>query len=124
MNISIPVGAGELYDKISILEIKSERISDEAKLAYVRNELAALRNVAAGIPVDKALYAELKEMNERLWDIEDAIREEEARQSFGEKFIQLARSVYVTNDRRAEIKRLINLASDSDIVEVKSYKGA
>ncbi|MDR3401423.1 MAG: DUF6165 family protein [Chthoniobacter sp.] len=124
MNISIPVGAGELYDKISILEIKSERISNEAKLAYVRNELAALRNVAAGIPVDKALYAELKEMNERLWDIEDAIREEEARQSFGEKFIQLARSVYVTNDRRAEIKRLINLASDSDIVEVKSYKGA
>ena len=123
MKISIPVGLGELYDKISVLEIKSEKITDKEKLAYVNEELSALRETAKQFPVDPALYAELKEVNSRLWEIEDAIRIEESKKDFGEKFIELARSVYVTNDRRAEIKKQINLASGSDIVEVKSYKG-
>jgi len=123
MKISIPVGLGELYDKISVLEIKSEKITDKEKLAYVNEELSALRETAKQFPVDPALYAELKEVNSRLWEIEDAIRIEESKKDFGEKFIELARSVYTTNDRRAEIKRQINLASGSDIVEVKSYKG-
>jgi hypothetical protein len=122
MKISIPVGLGELYDKISVLEIKSEKITDEAKLKFVREELSQLKEIAAQYPVDAALYTELKDVNGRLWDIEDAIRVEESHQSFGEEFIRLARSVYVTNDRRAEIKREINMASGSDIVEVKSYK--
>ena len=123
MKISIPVGLGELYDKISVLEIKSEKITDKEKLAYVNEELSALRETAKQFPVDPALYAELKDVNSRLWEIEDAIRIEESKKDFGEKFIELARSVYVTNDRRAEIKKQINLASGSDIVEVKSYKG-
>jgi hypothetical protein len=123
MNVSIPVGIGELYDKISVLEIKSERITDEAKLTYVREELALLRKTAAEFPIDPSLYAELKKVNAGLWDIEDAIRMEESKKTFGEKFIGLARSVYVQNDQRAEIKRQINLASGSDIMEVKSYKG-
>jgi hypothetical protein len=123
MKISIPVGLGELYDKISVLEIKSEKITDKEKLAYVNEELSALRETAKQFPVDPALYAELKDVNSRLWEIEDAIRVEESKKDFGEKFIGLARSVYVTNDRRAEIKKQINLASGSDIVEVKSYKG-
>jgi len=123
MKISIPVGLGELYDKISVLEIKSEKITDTEKLAYVNEELSALRETAKQFPVDLTLYAELKDVNSRLWEIEDAIRIEESKKDFGEKFIKLARSVYVTNDRRAEIKKQINLASGSDIVEVKSYKG-
>jgi hypothetical protein len=122
MKISIPVGLGELYDKISVLEIKSEKITDKVKLAYVHEELSLLKETAAQYPVDGALYAELKDVNARLWDIEDAIRVEESRQAFGEEFVRLARSVYVTNDRRAELKRQINMASGSDIVEVKSYK--
>ena len=123
MKISTPIGLGELYDKISILEIKSERISDETKLVYVRDELLLLQTIAKQFPIDPALYAELKNVNVRLWDVEDAIRIEDSHQEFGEKFIQLARSVYVMNDQRAEIKKRINLASGSDIVEMKSYKG-
>jgi len=121
MQISIPVGLGELYDKISILEIKSERITDEAKLKNVRTELSLLKEEAAKFPINAVLYAELKNVNARLWDIEDAIRAEESRKAFGEEFIRLARSVYVENDRRAAIKQKINLASGSDIVEEKQY---
>ena len=123
MKISVPVGVGELYDKISVLEIKSEKITDEAKLVHVRRELSLLKETAAQFPIDEALYTNLKKVNLRLWDIEDAIRVEESRHDFGEKFIQLARSVYASNDERSKIKREINLASGSDIVEVKSYKG-
>jgi hypothetical protein len=123
MKISTPIGLGELYDKISILEIKSERISDGTKLVYVREELSLLQATAKQFPIDAALYAELKNVNVRLWDVEDAIRIEDSHQEFGEKFIQLARSVYVMNDQRAVIKKRINLASGSDIVEMKSYKG-
>ena len=123
MQISVPVGLGELYDKISILEIKSERITEAAKLANVRKELDLLKAAAARFPIDAALYGQLKEVNMRLWDIEDAIRIEESNRRFGEEFVRLARSIYKENDRRSEIKHRINTAAGSEIVEEKLYKG-
>lgn len=121
MNVLIPVGIGELYDKISILEIKSEKVTDPEKLVHVHKELALLKDAAAKFPVDSTLYAELKDVNDQLWEIEIDIRAEEANKRFGEAFIRLAWSVSTLNDRRAEIKRTINLASGSDIVEVKQH---
>ncbi len=123
--ISVPVSFGELLDKISILQIKSERMTDAAKLTNVRNELSALETTwmahpAAGKDVVR-LRAELKAVNERLWDIEDEIRVQEKAQAFGEEFVRLARSVYVENDTRARIKKGINLALGSAYVEEKSY---
>ena len=124
--ISVPVSFGELLDKISILQIKSERMTDEDKLANVRKELAALENTwmahpAAGRDIAR-LRAELKAVNERLWDIEDRIRLKERDQAFDDEFIQLARSVYFENDERARVKKEINLALGSAYVEEKSYQ--
>jgi len=124
--ISVPVSFGELLDKIAILQIKSERMSDPDKLANVRNELAALENTwmvhpAAGHDIVR-LRADLKAVNERLWVIEDDIRIKEKAQSFDDGFIQLARSVYFENDTRARIKKDINLALGSSYVEEKSYE--
>ena len=123
--ILVEVGAGELIDKITILHIKRERIGDPAKLASVARELAALepsRSVLLGeFPAVAALEAELKRVNEALWQIEDSIRECEARQDFGPKFVALARAVYQNNDKRAEIKKTINILSNASIVEEKSY---
>lgn len=119
-----PVSWGELLDKITILEIKRERIPDGAARANVERELAALMEIGGEVlwqPAVAALFAELKSVNEGLWEIEDAIRQEEARSRFGAEFIQLARSVYLWNDRRAALKRQINLALESDLVEEKSY---
>jgi hypothetical protein len=121
MNILTPVGPGELYDKISILEIKSEKITDEQKLALVRYELSELQKVAQPHPVDAALYAKLKDINLKIWAVEDDIRTEEKKQAFGEEFVGLARSVYILNDQRAMIKKEINLRLGSDIVEVKGH---
>ncbi len=121
MQIIIPVGCGELYDKISILEIKAERITDAEKLGFVETELKELKEVASHHPVDSVLYQELKKINETLWDIEDAIREQEAAGTFSAEFIELARSVYKSNDLRAALKKKINLQTGSTIVEVKSY---
>lgn len=123
--ILVPVSFGELLDKIAILQIKSERMSDEAKLANVRKELDALdatwaRHPASQIDITE-LRAKLKAVNERLWVIEDDIREKERAQAFDEGFIRLARSVYFENDERARIKREINLALGSAYVEEKSY---
>jgi hypothetical protein len=124
--ISVPVSYGELLDKIAILQIKSERMSDPAKLANVRNELDALETswmahsaASQDIP---ALRAQLKTVNERLWVIEDDIRIREKAQDFGPEFIRLARAVYFENDERARIKRDINLALGSQLVEEKSYQ--
>lgn len=123
--ITIEVSPGELLDKISILEIKSERISDPGQLANIRYELkhlqGSLADRFAGNAVIVRLMGELKAVNEKLWDIEDDIRDCESRKDFGETFVQLARSVYLTNDRRAEIKREINTLCGSAIVEEKSY---
>ena len=123
--IRVPISAGELIDKITILEIKSERIDDPTKLANVQKELGLLnktwakhRHVAPDIETQKGI---LKEINERLWEIEDEIRLLEAEKDFGDRFVELARGVYVTNDRRSEIKKTINEALGSEITEEKSY---
>ncbi|PJK10138.1 hypothetical protein CO614_02465 [Lysobacteraceae bacterium NML120232] len=124
--ISVPVSFGELLDKIAILEIKSERMRDEAKLANVRTELAALNKTWGAHPASaqdiSQLRAALKAVNERLWVIEDDIRLKEKAQAFDEAFIKLARSVYFENDERARIKKEINLALGSTYVEEKSYE--
>ena len=124
--ILVPVAFGELLDKISILQIKSERISDEGKLANVRAELSALESTWMAHPAggkDVAqLRADLKAVNEELWDIEDTIRLQDKAGDFGPTFVELARSVYLRNDERARIKKAINLALGSVYVEEKSYK--
>ena len=123
--ITIPVAPGELLDKLSILDIKSERIADPAKLDNVRRERALLEDVWRSAPEAETdvsdARARLKAVNEALWEIEDAIRECEARGDFGERFVELARSVYLRNDERAAIKREINERLGSTIVEEKSY---
>jgi len=124
--ILIPISPGELLDKITILEIKSARITSSEKLANVNRELGMLNQVwDDAVDEDEALQqmrAELKSINEALWDIEDDIRDEEREKRFTERFIELARSVYVTNDQRADVKKRINLHLKSDIVEEKSYQ--
>ncbi|MEO6263510.1 MAG: DUF6165 family protein [Luteimonas sp.] len=124
--ILVPVSFGELLDKIAILQIKSERMTDPAKLANVRNELSALEKMwmvhpAAGGDIVE-LRAQLKAVNERLWVIEDDIRIKEEAQEFDDEFVRLARSVYFENDERARIKKGINLALGSAYVEEKSYQ--
>jgi hypothetical protein len=125
--IAIPGGAGELIDKITILEIKAQRIVDEAKLRNVAVELQLLRDTqdreAINHPRLEALKSDLAAVNARLWDVEDEIRICEKKAEFGPRFIELARAVYQTNDRRAALKREINLLFDSAIVEEKSYAG-
>ncbi len=124
--ILVPVSFGELLDKIAILQIKSERMQDAAKLANVRNELSALEKTWMAHPAASAdivrLRAELKAVNERLWEIEDDIRVQEKAQAFDAGFVKLARSVYFENDERARIKREINTALGSAYVEEKSYE--
>ena len=126
MQLQVPVSVGEVVDKITILQIKLAHISDAAKRANIQNELDALLPLVAGdaFTTDQmqGLMAELKSVNEALWDIEDDIREKEAAKSFDDEFIRLARAVYVTNDKRAEIKKQINLATGSALVEEKSYE--
>ena len=124
--ISVPVSFGELLDKIAILQIKTERMRDAAKVANVRRELDALESSWSAHPASHsdiaALRAQLKAVNERLWVIEDDIRICEKNQDFGAEFVRLARAVYFENDERARIKRDINLALGSQLVEEKSYE--
>jgi hypothetical protein len=121
---SVPVSWGELLDKITILEIKDQRIPDPAAHAHVAKELAALSTIAgavlarADIP---PLLAELRQVNEQLWAIEDAIRLKEAHHRFGSGFVRLARAIYRRNDERAAIKRAINERLGSELIEEKSY---
>lgn len=124
MLVSTPISVGELLDKITILEIKKERIHDALKLAHINKELEALVDIVEKQELSKTpeLFDALKKVNEELWEIEDNIRLCEKAQDFSERFVELARSVYVTNDKRAEIKREINMLTDSDFVEVKSYE--
>ncbi len=125
-DIQVPISPGELLDKITILQIKSERIQDSTKVANVKVELDSLSNVwRQSVPSDttiEALTKELKAINEKLWVIEDNIRDEERNKQFGERFIELARSVYVINDDRANAKKKVNLHLNSSIVEEKSYQ--
>lgn len=124
MQLMIPVAVGELFDKISILEIKQERITDENKLKYVNTELCLLKKVVNDslINVDKSLYDELKAVNERLWDTEDLIREKEESESFDEELVRLARADAIFNDKRFLVKKKINEYCGSSIIEQKSYK--
>ena len=123
-DILVPISPGELIDKITILRIKVARITDPSKLANVKMELEALERVwqECGLPITQVEARGLQDVNTRLWDIEDRIRDEERAQTFGGEFIALARSVYVENDERAALKKRINLALGSRIVEEKSYQ--
>ena len=124
-DILTPISPGELIDKLTILEIKAERIQDPAKLANVRHELQLLqdtwRKSAHDTMAIQSHWDELRRINAELWDIEDRIRDEERAQRFEAEFIRLARAVYITNDQRARVKREINTKLGSKIVEEKSY---
>lgn len=125
MSINIELSVGELLDKITILQIKAERINDVTKLENINKELQVLLTLWGASPYSQSdldeNINELKKVNEQLWDIEDKIRDKESEQAFDEKFIELARSVYFTNDKRAEIKRAINTKTGSELIEEKSY---
>src|SRR5580658_10492743 len=125
-DILVPISPGELLDKITILRIKVARILDAPKLANVKLELALLEQIwkDSGAPAQQVALDEraLQNVNERLWDIEDRIRDKEARQTLDRDFIELARSVYISNDERAAIKKRINAQLGSRLVEEKSYK--
>jgi Family of unknown function (DUF6165) len=125
-DLHVPVSPGELLDKITILRIKGERIRDAAKLANVRLELELLEQTWATLGTATAAVAAdeqaLQAVNEQLWEIEDRIRDKEAAHSFDQDFIELARAVYHRNDERAVIKKRINTALGSRIVEEKSYQ--
>lgn len=126
MKILVNTSLGELIDKITILEIKQQNIKDSAKLVNVKNELEQLTEILKSFDIDMALLEsfkqQLKAVNEKLWVIEDDLRDCERAQEFDEKFIELARAVYFTNDKRAAIKKEINLQFGSDLVEEKSYQ--
>ncbi len=125
-NIRVPVSPGETLDKITILEIKTERINDEAKLINVRIELQLLTGIwQEAVDEDQVLVdlrRDLKGINETLWQIEDDIRDKERDREFDQRFIELARQVYITNDRRSEVKKAINAHLGSQIMEEKSYQ--
>jgi Family of unknown function (DUF6165) len=123
--VETPVAIGELIDKITILEIKVERFTDAAKRKNVVAELSMLRarrdQAVPQSPRLDALGARLKAVNERIWELEDSIRDCERRADFGPDFVAVARSIYRTNDERAAVKRQINVALGSDLIEEKSY---
>ena len=125
MTLRVPVSPGELIDKLTILEIKLERMSDPTKKANVAKEFDVLSEELAKSVRQSSeltqLHSALKQVNETLWVVEDDIRDCERAQDFGTKFIELARSVYRINDRRAELKKEINLLLNSDLIEEKSY---
>jgi hypothetical protein len=125
-DLLVPISPGELLDKITILRIKVARIVDAGKVANVRLELELLENTwrtsgCAAFDVARDERA-LQDVNERLWDVEDLIRDKEAKQTFDREFIELARAVYIANDERAAIKKRINVQLGSRLVEEKSYK--
>jgi type II secretory pathway predicted ATPase ExeA len=122
--MKIEVSNGEIVDKITILKIKKEKITDEIKLKNVTHELNELlpKLSVIGIDEDHSLFEELLQVNRKLWDIEDELRNLERIKNFGNEFIELARSVYYTNDQRFNLKREINAITNSHIIEEKSYQ--
>ena len=125
--MKVEVSNGELLDKLSILEIKLKNITDEEKLVNIQNEFDVLNPLAEDIfdNNDSDLqnhYLELENINSQLWKIEDDIRECERNKDFGEKFEELARDVYITNDKRCEVKKIINISTGSELVEEKGYE--
>ena len=125
MSIKVELSVGELIDKISILQIKAERIVDRSKLENINKELDVLMSLWKDSTNSnnnlESEINELKAINEELWDIEDKIRDKERNQVFDKGFIELARAVYITNDKRANIKRIINSKTGSELIEEKSY---
>ena len=126
MKVNIPISLGELLDKISILEIKNKKILDESKILNIKKELNGLKKVLDELKINlsetNSLYNKLYKINLTLWEIEDSIRVLEKNEDFGEKFIELARAVYITNDQRFEVKNDINKLFNSEYVEEKSYE--
>lgn len=118
---NIPVSIGELFDKYTILQIKQQRINDLNKRNMVQTELAYLKPFIEKYNLDIILIEELKTINETLWTIEDKLRDKEKQKNFDEEFIQLARSVYITNDKRSETKNKINSLLNSILTDIKSY---
>tara|TARA_B100001059_G_C17520533_1_gene420549 strand:+ start:14 stop:391 length:378 start_codon:yes stop_codon:yes gene_type:complete len=122
MMVSIEVSVGELFDKITILKIKQKKLTDKEQLANVNKELEYLEdNAFTSDPEVNVLVQHLQEINEQLWDIENGKRQCEADKSFGSEFVKLARDVYIKNDDRAKIKKMINIITKSGIVEEKDY---
>ena len=126
MNVRVEISIGEFFDKLTILEIKRSRIKDAAKLENIERELDGLNRLLEELPFSRKDVShevdELKAINEKLWVIEDDIRDKESQKTFDDAFIQLARAVYQNNDRRFEVKKAINQKLGSDFVEEKSYK--
>jgi hypothetical protein len=121
--MKIEVSNGEIVDKLTIIEIKLQHIKDEQKIVNLNKEKEILdKAVETIIRKDHPLYLELMEINKQLWDIEDRIRELERQKDFGKEFIEVARSVYFTNDKRSEVKRKINELTNSSLTEEKSYE--
>jgi len=126
MEVNIPVSLGELLDKISILEIKNKKITNESKLVNIKKELSGLKNVLKELDINMSesndLFKDLYKINLSLWEIEDSIRLLEKNEDFGKDFVKLARSVYITNDKRFEVKNKINQLFKSQYIEEKSYE--
>ena len=126
MLINVPISIGELFDKISILDIKTKKIKNKDDLKLIKFELSKLQKITKSKGLTSAKikkkYILLKTINEKLWNIENKKRKCERRKKFDKSFIQLARKVYIFNDKRAQIKKDINLLSGSSIVEIKSHK--
>jgi len=121
--MKIEVSNGEIVDKLTIIEIKLERISDESKLVNLKKEYEVLNKaVSSIIEKNDPLYGELYDINCKLWDIEDHIRDLERNKDFGDDFIKTARAVYFTNDKRSDVKRRINEQTGSNLIEEKSYE--
>ena len=125
-HLLIPVSIGELYDKYTILSIKHEKITDPVKQEMVKKEMNYLQDVMLDIktfpPSETTLVEKLKTINTELWDIEDKLREKERRKEFDHEFIELARSVYKTNDERSKVKNEINTIFNSELIDIKSYE--
>jgi len=122
MEILVPISLGELYDKITILQIKLNKIKDREKLKNIINEFNLLVGISDKYPIEHKEFQKLYDVNEKLWEIEDEIRKCERIHTYDDYFISLARSVYQYNDERSRIKRDINLKYDSSIIEEKSYE--
>jgi hypothetical protein len=124
MNVTCEISLGELFDKVSILRIKSQKIHDSEKLVHVRKEEEMLSQLLKSLKLEKTQHHldQMIDINLQLWVIEDDIRVLEKNKDFGEKFIELARAVYITNDERFKRKNIINTTYQSGLVEVKSYK--
>lgn len=126
MSVNVEISIGEFFDKITILEIKKERIHDVEKLANINKELDALNALLEELPFSRSDVQEevdeLKAINEKLWVIEDDIRDKESAKAFDQEFVELARAVYFTNDKRSEVKRAINIKLGSSFIEEKSYE--